>query len=328
MAVASQSIGKEVPNLKVFKIQLPSCFHASGNLLAGIAEQRAKPAYAKLRIPMPGLSVIELNRAKNILKSAENGELAENSVFFRQKILSNDPAGWAVSAFYSHSVNLDFAHKNKLANFFSQGSLSGEIRFKVSIPEKGDRYYLLKMDGEYLVATRDAKYQLDLGLSTATSLIHLRDMFQTCSIEAARNYAQTSKILGCDEWDARLSPIFKFVSSQGENPKMALLDQHLSEMAAGLCAVLCRTAQQLQVLQMEFPGVRITNAPSKGNFDGIQRLILYNSDNNTLKAALRSGAPEIFSYVARDTVDDDRHWQNSKKFTELELSARGIQKSF
>ena len=299
------------------KITLPNCFYSAGGLLEGIAEQKAKSAYAKLGCQVPrDLSVIELGRAKKMLQSVEDSEI------FRAKARIDNVVEVACSNFYMRSVNLEWFHKRDLVNFFSQQPIKGSLYLAI-----GKSHYNIGMDGEYLVAKRDARHQLETGVSVAISLIHLRDMLQTCSIEAALKYANQSRALLNDGLRERLSSMFNFVSSRGENPKMAKLGQLLSEREGSQCAVLCKTAEQLEVIKNSFPGVRVTNKPSKEKFAGIQTVIIYNPDKNSVKAAWSSGASEKIALVAAKTIDEEGYWQNSLQADAKANASSGIQTS-
>jgi hypothetical protein len=299
------------------KITLPSPFYSAGGLLEGIAEERAKQAYLKLGCQVPqGLSVPGLGRAKKMLQTVENSE------FFRAKANTINAVEVAGFNFYTRSFNLEWFHKRDLAKFFSHFPPLGEHRLTVN-----GRHFCLGMDGEYLVAKRDTRHPLEKGVSVAISLIHLRDMLQTCSIEAALKYANQSVSLCNDGLLKRISSMFDFVASQGENPKMAKLGQLLSERQGKKCAVLCKSPEQLEVLKTKFPGVLITNTPSKEKFSGIQTVIIYNPDKNTVKAAWGSGAGEKIVLVAAKTIDDEGYWQNSLRSDARARSDCGIQTS-
>lgn len=296
------SAGKEVPRTEL-KIDMPKSFYAVGGALNGMAQRRAAQAYAKMGRNLPSrLTVPELMAAKKIAESP----LVANPEFFRARAVAGLEFDAVCAEFYKRSVNLEWYHLNDVRRFFSQGEKS---EMKLSVHGKS---FLLRREGGVIVAEQNTRGALQEGLSAAISIIHLRDMIQTCSLSAAAKYANGSRTLRSMNMREILQPMFSYLSSEGENPKMEVLGQLLFERKGRRCLVICETGEQKETIRSKFPDVAATNHPKQGSMAGFEAVILYNPTNHSVEAAWKSGACEILVLVAKGTSDEERYWQNSK----------------
>ncbi|MFA5929590.1 MAG: hypothetical protein WC861_01800 [Candidatus Micrarchaeia archaeon] len=312
------SAGKEVPRTEL-KIDLPLSFHSVGNSLNGMAQHRAAKAYEKIGRSLPSrLSVPELMVAK---KTAENPTIT-NPEFFRARAIPGMEFDVVSAEFYKRSVFLEWHHLNDVRRFFSQKQAPS-----IELSVHGSRF-IIREEGDSIVAERSIRNTLQASLSEAISIIHLRDMMQACSLSAAAKYASASRTLRSPEMRGIIQPLFSFLSKDGENPKMELPGRLLSERQGRRCLIICETGEQTEVLRGKFPGVAVTNHPKKGSMAGFETIILYNPTNHSVEAAWKAGACEIIVLVAKGTSDEERYWQNSKEEDAKRKPGIGSQLSF
>ncbi len=299
----SISAGKEVPRTEL-KIDLPLPFYKVGGALNGMAQRRAEQAYGKIGRNLPSrLTVQELSVAKKIAESP----LITNTEVFRARAIAGLEFNTVCAEFYKRSVFLEWYHLNDVRRFFSQNK-TANLEITVS-----DKRFLIRREGDYIVAERSIRNTLQESLSAAISIIHLRDMIQTCSLAAAIKYANGSRTLRSPKMLEILQPMFTYLLGEGENPKMELLGSLLSERKGRRCLVVCETGEQKEVLFNKFPGVSVTNHPKKDSMAGFEAILLYNPTNHSVEAAWKSGACEILVLVAKGTSDEERYWQKSKQ---------------
>jgi hypothetical protein len=297
------SAGKEVPRTEL-KIDLPQPFYNVGGALNGMAQHRVALAYAKIgRTLPPRLTVPELAAAKKIAESP----LLANSEFFRARAIAGLEFDTVQAEFYKRSVFLEWQHICDVRRFFLQNT---ESEMKLSVHGKR---FLLRRDGDFIVAEQDIRNALQGDLSAAISIIHLRDMLQTCSLAAAVKYANKSRTLRNPKMLEIIQPMFVYLSEAGENPKMEVLGSVLSEKKGRRCLVVCETGEQKEAICGRFPGANVANHPKQGSMAGFEVVILYSPTNHAVEAAWDSGACEIVVLVAKGTSDEERYWQKSRQ---------------
>jgi len=295
--------GSEIPRTEI-KIPLPAPYYSVGAALEGMAQRKVAKAYEKLgRSLPPRLSVPELMVAKKI---AESPALA-NPEFFRANSVKGREFDVVCAEFYKRSVFLEWYHMNDVRRFFSQ---SEKTEMEISA---GGRRYTIKKGGESISAEINVRNAIQSSLSVAISIIHFRDMLQTCSIKAAAKYADASRTLRSPKMRDLLQPMLDYLCKEGEHPKMALLGQLLSERQSSRCLVVCETHQQADAITEKFPFVQATNHPKEKSMAGFGAIILYNPSNHAVEAAWKYGACEIVAMVAKGTVDEERYWQAAKQ---------------
>ncbi|MFA6908099.1 MAG: hypothetical protein WC263_04715 [Candidatus Micrarchaeia archaeon] len=298
------------------KIDLPVSFHAVGKALDEMAQRRVLPAYGRIgRSIPPRLTVPELLAAKRIAESP----LVRNPEFFRARAIPGMGFDVVCAEFYKRSIFLEWFHVNDVRRFFSQTKSQS-----LEISVHGSRF-ILRREGDYIVAERSVRNGMQAELSAAISIVHLRDMIQTCSLSAAAAYAGSSRTLRSRQMREILQPMLSFVSKDGENPKMERLGVLLSERIGRRCLVVCETHEQKDALCSKFPGISATNHPKKDSMAGFESVILYNPTNHAVEAAWNSGACEIIVLVAKGTSDEERYWQTSKAEDARRKQGSGIQ---
>jgi len=307
--------GSEIPRTEI-KILLPAAYYSVGAALEGMAQRKVEKAYEKLgrRLP-PHLSVPELMIAK---KMAESPAIA-NPEFFRAHSVTGKEFDVVCAEFYKRSVFLEWYHINDVHRFFSQ---SETTEMEISV---GGKRFTIKKDGEYVSAEISVRNTIQSSLSGAISIIHFRDMLQTCSPRAAAKYADGSHTLRSPKMRELLQPMLDYICKEGEHPKMALLGLLLSERQGQRCLVVCETHQQADAIMEKFPFVQATNHPKEKSMAGFEAIILYNPSNHSVEAAWKSGACEILAMVAKGTVDEERYWQKSKQEDARKKPGNGLQ---
>jgi|GEM_PF-1833418 len=295
--------GREVPRTAL-KIDLPPSYYMVGSALNGMAQRHAVQAYGKIRRSLPSrLSVPELMVVKRIAESP----LIANPEFFKARVVPEREFDVVCAEFYKRSVFLEWYHLNDIRRFFSQKE-SNELEISVS----GARF-IIRKGGGHIVAESSIRNATQEDLSAAISIVHLRDMIQTCSLSAAAKYADSSRTLRNPKMREFLQPMFSYLSEEGENPKMELPGPLLSERKDRRCLMVCETGEQKEVLCSKFPSVPVTNHPKEKSMAGFETIILYNPTNHSVEAAWKSGACEIIVLVAKGTADEERYWQKSKQ---------------
>ena len=295
--------GKEVPRTEI-KIGLPQHFRDAAVYLDNLAARKAAWAYVKICRRLPSrFTVLELHAAKKI---AEHPSFA-NEGLFRAKADFEKSFDVASLGFHNKGIHLEWYHLNDMRRFFS-GRAQGEMEISVN----GKRF-IIRMEGGEVVAEHSIRKPLQESLSSAISIIHLRDMVQTCSLEAAVMHANSSRTLLRPGMLENLRLMFASIPQGDENPKMDSLARLLSERKGRRCLVVCETGEQKEVLCRRFPGAQVTNHPKKDGMAGFEIVILYNPTSHAVEAAWKSGVCEIIVLVAEGTIDEDKYWQNAKK---------------